>query len=641
MYTGNNVLPIASFLKMTHLQQSFRSEDATTALCARSILGPLLPEAMVHYLENYPSEKFSQIFLGEFDTPEAIWNSEMRRLMIEKIALHVADFSPRLRANTRAIYQYIPLPTIQYPNLTKELFCGLYYLRHLTNSIKFPKWPIRDPVRLLKDTLEQWRSELNKEPAGFTSGEALETLGLDPTSGPFEESKIRKAYFKMAQKYHPDKNPEGKEMFQKINKAYEHLASNKDEVCGPDPVNIRLVIKTQAILFENYKVELEPYKYAGYPMLVTTMKQEIENENLYADLENELLSPSVELAYHTVCCSSLNAEELNREDGIKTLREALKRCSNNITKGTKEDDLDAKIALFAIRCLTVSAQFPSCLPSLLIEPLVLFEDLLRLLCSELPSLQMAAVEAVAALAANNELSELLFHRGVLPILIEFLFSYDYTLEEGGIERDVESNKQEQQNRLAKAALHAISIMSGLLEHFEPKPEVVRSLESLITPYLTQLLDLGQYPELLKLFTINSETPLLIWEQLHRQELSDFLDRQKQIALKSPDEVDVRQLSEFQFSALEKELIIGPVFVRVFNEQPQFVLPDAPGFLKSLLDYLGNQAQYFSSLPANPESDLDQKSIENKLSKTCMALESVKHVLTSKPELCTKCLNSLR
>ena len=69
MYTGNNVLPIASFLKMTHLQQSFRSEDATTALCARSILGPLLPEAMVHYLENYPSEKFSQIFLGEFDSP--------------------------------------------------------------------------------------------------------------------------------------------------------------------------------------------------------------------------------------------------------------------------------------------------------------------------------------------------------------------------------------------------------------------------------------------------------------------------------------------------------------------------------------------------------------------------------------------
>ena len=44
----------------------------------RSILGHIIPEAMVCYLENYSSDKFAQIFLGEFDTPEAIWNAEMR-----------------------------------------------------------------------------------------------------------------------------------------------------------------------------------------------------------------------------------------------------------------------------------------------------------------------------------------------------------------------------------------------------------------------------------------------------------------------------------------------------------------------------------------------------------------------------------
>jgi hypothetical protein len=46
----------------------------------RSVLGPLLPEAMVNYLENHGAEKFAQIFLGEFDTPEAIWNAEMRQV---------------------------------------------------------------------------------------------------------------------------------------------------------------------------------------------------------------------------------------------------------------------------------------------------------------------------------------------------------------------------------------------------------------------------------------------------------------------------------------------------------------------------------------------------------------------------------
>lgn len=36
----------------------------------QSILGQILPEAMVCYLENYGAEKFAEIFLGEFDTPE-------------------------------------------------------------------------------------------------------------------------------------------------------------------------------------------------------------------------------------------------------------------------------------------------------------------------------------------------------------------------------------------------------------------------------------------------------------------------------------------------------------------------------------------------------------------------------------------
>jgi len=38
----------------------------------------MLPEAMICYLEHYQPEKFAEIFLGEFDTPEAIWNAEMR-----------------------------------------------------------------------------------------------------------------------------------------------------------------------------------------------------------------------------------------------------------------------------------------------------------------------------------------------------------------------------------------------------------------------------------------------------------------------------------------------------------------------------------------------------------------------------------
>lgn len=67
-------------------------------------------------------------------------------MMIEKLAAHVADFSPRLQSNTRALYQYCPIPVISFPQLDSELFCNIYYLRHLCDITRFPNWPIRDPV---------------------------------------------------------------------------------------------------------------------------------------------------------------------------------------------------------------------------------------------------------------------------------------------------------------------------------------------------------------------------------------------------------------------------------------------------------------------------------------------------------------
>lgn len=45
-----------------------------------------------------------------------------------------------------------------------------------------------------------------------------------------------------------------------------------------------------------------------------------------------------------------------------------------------------------------------------------------------------------------------------------------------------------------------------------------------------------------------------------------------------------------FSALKDELVIGEVYVRVYNEQPTFVLEDAKGFATALLDFIGSNAQ---------------------------------------------------
>ena len=62
-------------------------------------------------------------------------------------------------------------------------------------------------------------------------------------------------------------------------------------------------------------IELSPYKYAGYPQLVKTIRMETGDEALFSK-QVPLLSSASELAFHTVDCSALNAEELRREGGI-------------------------------------------------------------------------------------------------------------------------------------------------------------------------------------------------------------------------------------------------------------------------------------------------------------------------------------
>lgn len=359
MYTGSNVLPVARFLKYTHLRQALRSDDSKSSdIMQRSVMGHLLPEAMVCYLENYDPEKFAEIFLGEFDTPEAIWSNEMRRLMIEKIASHLADFTPRLQSNTRALYQYCPIPVITFPQLESELFCNIYYLRHLCDTSKFADWPIKNPVKLLKDILEAWKTEVEKKPPSMSIDDAYKVLNL-PTGQSHEESTVRKAYFKLAQKYHPDKNPDGRDMFEKVNSAYEFVCS-KNKICdGPDPQNLVLILKAQSILFSRYQNVLLQYKYAGYPMLIRTVQMETDDDGLFSK-SAPLLAAAAELCHHTVACSALNAEELRREKGLETLQLAFSRCAGVLSKSSKEEDMAVQVCGHVMQCYAVASQFEHC-----------------------------------------------------------------------------------------------------------------------------------------------------------------------------------------------------------------------------------------------------------------------------------------
>eukprot|EP00794_Sanderia_malayensis_P017835 gene17835-19618_t len=644
MYTGSNVIPIGNFLQETHMKQAFRADENVTEIQQRSILGSILPEAMVCYLENYGADKFAEIFLGEFDTPEAIWSNEMRRLMIEKIAKHIADFTPRLKSNVRALYQYCPIPTIQYPLLEDELFCNIYYLRHLCDTSRFPDWPIKEPVKLLKDILEAWKKEVEKKPPNISTEEAYEILRLDKDKN-HSESAIRKAYFKLAQRYHPDKNPEGRDVFEQISKAYDYLCNRSlKKANGADPENIVLILQAQSILFKRYKDVLEPYKYAGYPMLIKTIQMETSDSSLFSK-ETPLLPSAAELAYHTINCSALNVEELRRESGIEVLQDAFSRCAHVLTGLSKPEETTVQVCASIVKCYSVAAQFEECR-----EKITELPNIVRDLCGilhhkNLTHLCCLVAECISNLSVDFWLQTLMLQSGVLWHLLTYLFKYDYTLAESGVDASAESNQQEVSNNLARLSIKAITRMAGYCEppnNTPDNPAVKKSLAAMLTFYVSRKLSKESPDEILKLLNSNTENPYLIWDNSTRAELNEFLESEQ--GKRSTDDCDHSFGSDFMFSAHSKELVVGEIFVRIYNEQPTFPLEEPHKFGEALIDYLGSQAQYLHSLMALTSSEIDTSKTSghrDRLDKIGMALEALRNVIKSSPGVEVRCLGHFK
>ncbi|XP_023328115.1 dnaJ homolog subfamily C member 13 [Eurytemora carolleeae] len=619
MYTGSNVLPIGRFLGMTHDKQAFRSDkEGSSDRMTRSVLGQLLPEAMVAYLDNHGPEKFSTIFLGEYDTPEAIWCGEMRSLMIQKIAYHLADFTPRLQSNNRAIYQYCPIPIITYPTLEEDLFCDIYYLRNLCNSTKFPSWPISDPVKLLKEVLGAWRTEVDKKPATMSVDDAYKELGLVPGTQ-HDDSIVRKAYFRLAQKYHPDKNPTGRERFESINAAYEYLCSKSARVgSGPDPNNIVLILRTQSILFDRHSPELQPYKYAGYPMLIKTIKFESEDSGLFSKTA-PLLAAASECAYHTVRCSALNAEELRREQGLEALYNAFERCVGVLSASSQESDVAVDVCTHIIRCYSVAAQFQACRDRLIEMPELVKSVCRVLYYRQLTSLGIAGVECISSLSCDAILQMHLLQAGALWHLLLTLFDYDHTLEEGGVEQEEGTNKQAIANRLAIQSIKALARLGGYLAEPDLTPDnpiVKEGLSAMMTPYLAKQLHKNIPHETLKLLNSNSENPYLVWNNGTRSELTQFLEEQRDSAVRR-GESDPAFGAEFKYSAHINELVVGTVYLRIYNLNPTFSLEDPKSFTVDLLEFIRDKTEAMTVQSIFPTDDTKHGQ---------MALESLANVI---------------
>lgn len=327
-YTGNNFLEIARLFHVSHLKQSHEVSSAQLfkdlPLEHQSILGSMLPGAMVRALVNYSPNVFATIFTGFTDSPEFIWNPELRQYLVQMLDQHIGVFMATLRQYTLASYEFIPMPKVHYPALERELYVYEYYLKNLCDEARFPDWPISSPLDLLRETIDRWRQEMEKGIVDTAVSEAKKVLHLEDG---FTNATLRTAYRSLARVYHPDKNPNGREIFESIKSAYEMLCSIEMSVAETNMTNVLLLIRSQNIVFRRFPDIVSDQQYPSYDLLIKVLEvPTLNSEQVDDSLDSELLEEALKLVYFTCSVNSQNTEELVEFGGLTVLFKVLSYC---------------------------------------------------------------------------------------------------------------------------------------------------------------------------------------------------------------------------------------------------------------------------------------------------------------------------
>ena len=577
---------------------------------------------------------------------------------MDMIRQHLGDFPKHLWQNTTAKYDYCPMPRLGYQRLEKEFFCHNYYLHNLVDEAQFPDWPIAEPVEVFFACLERWKHQMNHDVAKEEDAqeEARNVLGLNAgDSGP----ELRRAYRLLVRKYHPDKNPAGREMFERIQTSYEVLLpvvkgdgkitalgdgeaigvadedNSSDGLCGGQRQMqaVHVLMKAQILICKRYSSDIGKYKYPAYRMLlscvkVPTVATKDQSED-YKILCSPLMKPTrvdfvrtaVELVFHTCLTSPLNVEELVTAGGMGILEALLEFYAGALLIQKAGDELKKIVSLSMVldiitnlvHTIAGATYFESGRDALLSldDPARLFLNWRRCLdgsflhCARdnmenLGLQKKFALEGIASMARNADMQNILIGSGCVWPLIKCLLGYDPTLGQMPAEirdQDDSSLSQAASNDHARLSARALGMLSGIMRDklkTPPNPALYDAMSILLTKPIAKMLRNSRSIELLQTLNSNVETPSCVWNVHMREELAVFLDKiqleRGEAGFQTVHKELERVITTFQYSNLASEVVIGGIYVRIFNglgggQEGIQKIPDCSRFATSLMAFI--------------------------------------------------------
>ena len=523
---------------------------------------------------------------------------------------------------------------------------------------------------------------------GFTSGQKV------------TYSDLRRSYKHLARQFHPDKNPNGRPMFEKIRIAYDLLSSVELQVTETDLSNVALLLKTQNIIYRRFPHAVNDQKYPAFQFLLAVLavptirlysseKEQLDSaqtssrsdvrsgvsqkggntdteiaQNKVDDIKevrkemkkempaigsfdmdtdsdyirSDLLLEGTILIFYTCSVSPLNVREFVAVGGTQKLFDIVvyaihtldtimnnqninnddnqngfnsssnnnyhsnnnynnnnNNNNNNENNTIKKQKIAEGLLFYSMKAFTSIAAFDVGRNSIKKLCPKFADEMNKLLIYDklIPVAIESCIETISRCCADDNLQNYFINSGIVWKLIPFLLSYDNTISNTTYENESSRIIYNQNSSNVHAILSAkcLGRLCGVMFDDLSSPfnkSLSNTMNILLTQPIAKLLRNRKPWDMLSALNENVERTTMIWNLNMRKELLDFVLAVQRDRPVGSRENEMKITNRFKFSALNGELCVCGVYLRIFNRTARTVDIDDPSLLaKDLLDYVRN------------------------------------------------------